>query len=225
MRTLQVLIPLVLLFCLIFFLMAIPIITWVFEDVSPTERRREDRSEHLRAAAAAPPDESEKDVLTLTAANEGSTRGTLLATLLIQRRGAGAEAGPAGTDDNDDPGPRRYATRVLKQLAKVFDRETKVQFCVVDTGLQPAWAPLAKQTAWACVQAYPDPALASEDVDLVDIVPLVVWSPSRNKSVLLGFVAGGRDVRVRLETLANRVERLLDGSESWNVASEFPALV
>jgi len=203
--------------------MAIPIITWVFEDVSPTERRREDRSEHLRAAAAAPPDESEKDVLTLTAANEGSTRGTLLATLLIQRRRAGAEAGPAGMDD--DGGPHRYATRVLKQLAKVFDRETKVQFCVVDTGLQPAWAPLAKQTAWACVQAYPDPALASEDVDLVDIVPLVVWSPSRNKSVLLGFAAGGRDVRVSLETLANRVERLLDGSESWNVASEFPALV
>ena len=223
MRTLQVLIPLVLLFCLIFFLMAIPIITWVFEDVSPTERRREDRSEHLRAAAAAPPNESEKDVLTLTAANEGSTRGTLLATLLIQRRRAGAEAGPAGMDD--DGGPHRYATRVLKQLAKVLDRETKVQFCVVDTGLQPAWAPLAKQTAWACVQAYPDPALASEDVDLVDIVPLVVWSPSRNKSVLLGFAAGGRDVRVPLETLANRVERLLDGSESWNVASEFPALV
>ena len=129
------LIPLALLFCLIFFLMAIPIITWVFEDVSPTERRREDRSEHLRAAAAAPPDESEKDVLTLTAANEGSTRGTLLATLLIQRRRAGAEAGPAGMDD--DGGPHRYATRVLKQLAKVFDRETKVQFCVVDTGLQP----------------------------------------------------------------------------------------
>ena len=117
---------------------------------------------------------------------------------------------------------RAHAVKVAATLAGAFRTERRLQFALLDLGLQPAWQGLADRLARAALEKYPEIVAEDEAAAPPLGATLAVWKPGRKGVANLGYVSS-RDTEAPVEALVNRVERVLEGLETF-LPAKFPDL-
>merc|ERR1719311_1887449 len=138
-----------------------------------------------------------------------SRRGLFLATLILPPE---LDASSVESVDSVEAveNVRAHAVKVAATLAGAFRTERRLQFALLDLGLQPAWQGLADRLARAALEKYPEDVAEDEAPagGLSGLGPplgatLVVWKPGRKGVANLGYVSS-LDIEVPVESLVNR---------------------
>ena len=205
---------------------------WVFLMADGEEKDEEQIRRELDAAVRARVAEARAsrrgDVLSLDSGSERGSRGLFLATLILPPE---LDASSVESVDSVEAveNVRAHAVKVAATLAGAFRTERRLQFALLDLGLQPAWQGLADRLARAALEKYPEDVAEDEAPagGLSGLGPplgatLVVWKPGRKGVANLGYVSS-LDIEVPVESLVNRVERVLEGLETF-LPAKFPEL-
>ena len=196
---------------------------WVVGDDDNGEPLRASERQPATAEAEQVRNRKGGDVVRLDAGTELGSRGLLLAVVMLP-----AEKDASSVESVDSVEAvemvRTHATAVAKSLAETFRAERRMQFCLLDLGLQPAWEALAKRAASAAAQKYQsEGAHSSADEDQHrHVATLLIWKPGRKSYANLGF-ASSEEAAVTAGVLINRIERALEGLEGFT-AAKFPEL-
>jgi hypothetical protein len=197
---------------------------WVFlmaDEEKEDDQIQRDLDAAVRAAAAKERASRRGDVLTLDSDSELGSRGLFLALLILPPE---LDASSVESVDSVEAveGIRAHAVKASASLAGAFRTERRLQFALLDLGLQPAWQGLADRLARAALEKYPEIVAEDEAAAPPLGATLAVWKPGRKGVANLGYVSS-RDTEAPVEALVNRVERVLEGLETF-LPAKFPDL-
>ncbi len=197
---------------------------WVYivaDEEKEDEQIQRDLDAAMRAEVAKVRTSRRGDVLTLDSGSELGSRGLFLAVLILPPE---LDASSVETVDSVEAveGIRAHAVKTAASLAGAFRTERRLQFALLDLGLQPTWQGLADRLARAALEKYPEDAAEDEAAAPPLGATLAVWKPGRKGVANLGYVSS-RDTTAPVEALVNRVERVLEGLEAF-VAAKLPGL-